>query len=196
MKRYYFATSNDFKFQEVSRILKKINPNILLEQLKIEVDEIQGTPEEITLNKTKQIFHEYMSFIFANKFDGIFTEDVSLHCEGLYGMPGPYIKDTLKNVGLDNLSKLVVSTGNTAVEAKCCYTLRKIRSLNDKFITVCRSAYGNIVEPRINNVNYETNFGFDPIFAMRFKTFAEMEPTEKDCISHRRFALEALNEFL
>jgi len=194
MKRYYFATSNDFKFKEVSRILKKINPNIQIEQLKIEVDEIQGTPEEISIHKTKKIFREYMFSIFANKFDGIFTEDVSLHCEGLYGMPGPYIKDTLKNVGVDNLSKLVISTGNTAVEAKCCYTLQKINTRNDNFITVCRSAYGNIVEPRSNASN--NNFGFESIFAMRFKTFAEMDPNEKDCVSHRRFALEALNEFL
>lgn len=119
--------------------------------------------------------------------DNIFTEDISLHCEGLHGMPGPYIKDALKNVGVEKLSNLVKMTKNNISKAICCYTLYSKK----QFTTVYNYVYGSIVDPRGAN-----GFGFDSIFEVGNKTFAELDSNEKNKISHRRLALESLSKFL
>jgi non-canonical purine NTP pyrophosphatase (RdgB/HAM1 family) len=201
-KKYIFATGNTNKFQEVQRILGKINPNIIIEQYDIVTyDEIQGTPEEISINKTKKIVKEMYSVLHKYEFSGLFTEDISLHCDGLYGMPGPYIKDALKTVGIDNLSKLIINTGNTTASAMCYYTLYKTidipkpsrNTLITKTTTVQESAIGDIVIPR-----GQVLFGFDPIFQVKnqTQTFAEMSDIDKDKYSHRKLALIELNKLL
>ena len=135
------------KFKEVKEILNEIRPDIIIIQKFVDITEIQGTPIEISYHKTQEIIKMFT-------IDNVFTEDISLHCNGLHGMPGPYIKDALKNVGVKNLSNIVKLSGNTEAEALCCYTL----SSNKQFFNVSKSVMGNIVDPRGNN-----SFGFDPI---------------------------------
>lgn len=190
MKRYYFATGNKDKFVEVSRIMKKLNPNVIIEHLDLstyEIDEIQGTPEKISLDKTKKVVENLQSLTKDQDFDGLFTEDISLHCLGLYGMPGPYIKECEKNIGLENFCNLVINTGNTVAKTTACYTIffKKIMSN----CTVSKHVYGNIVNQRGNQ-----GFGFDEIFQPlgQSMTFAEMNSDTKDSCSHRTAALNEL----
>lgn len=200
MKKYGFATGNANKIIEVQRIMKKINPDIIIEPFEVtEFDEIQGTPEEISIDKTKKVVKEYWVVLKKYDFDGLFTEDVSLHCRGLYGMPGPYIKEVEKKVGLENLSNLVINTGNTKVEASACYTLYRMTDKPMPFkkdyniFTIKESTSGDIVKPRGVNANA---FGFDAIFQPKGKkeTFAEMNKYDLDQCSYRRMALDKLNE--
>lgn len=197
MKKYYFATCNNNKFQEVSRIMSKLNPNITIDQLDTVFDEIQGTPEEISIDKTKKVVKSFLFTLSKYKYSGLFTEDISLHCGGLYGMPGPYIKEAEKNIGLLNLSNLVIGTGNTEVTARACYTLYKITDDPTPFkkdyniFTISKTVSGNIVNPRGS-----LGFGFDKIFQPTNynKTFAEMSPDDKDNCSYRNIALTELNK--
>lgn len=200
MKKYCFATGNNNKFIEVTRIMKQINPDIIIEQCEsLEFDEIQGTPEEISIDKTKKVVKEYWIVLKEFDFDGLFTEDISLHCKGLHGMPGPYIKEVEKNVGLEKLSNLVINTGNTEVQATACYTLYKMTDKPMPFkkdfnlFTIKESAFGDIVKPRGSN-----SFGFDSIFQPidNNKTFAEMTDGDKDTCSYRRLSLNELNKLL
>jgi non-canonical purine NTP pyrophosphatase (RdgB/HAM1 family) len=202
MKKYGFATGNVNKITEVQRIMQKINPDIVIEPFEVtEFDEIQGTPDEISIDKTKKVVKEYWIVLKEFDFDGLFTEDISLHCDGLHGMPGPYIKEVEKNVGLENLSNLVINTGNTAIEASACYTLYKMTDRWAPFkkdynlFTIKESAKGDIVKPRgVNPIA----FGFDSIFQPfgKKETFAEMDESERDQCSYRRLALDKLNNLL
>lgn len=190
--KYYFATGNDNKFEEVSRILKKMGP-IELVRVDIDIDEIQGTQEEITFAKLETIFNldEQKRLLDYFEFDGLFVEDVGLYCDGLYGMPGPYIKSAQKGLGLENLSTLVHKTGNTKAQAVCCYSVCLFNE--NKVVTVTGSVPGNIVNPK-----GVSNFGFDRIFHIEpvDKTFAQMDQSTKDFYSHRMVALRELYAIL
>ncbi len=186
MTTIYFATSNNNKFKEVKQILETLRPDISLIQCKIDILEIQGTSKQISEHKTQEVIKVLNSF-YNFETISVFTEDISLYCKGLHGMPGPYIKDTLKNVGLQKLSDLVELSGNTKAEALATYTLYK----NGELITISKSVIGNIVKPR-----GDSNFGFDSIFEVNGITFAEMDSNTKNTLSHRRKALEDLSKFL
>ena len=53
------------------------------------------------------------------------------------------------------------------------------------------SVPGRIVEPRGDG-----GFGYDPIFEYDDRTFAEMDPDEKNAVSHRGRALAKFAEWL
>ena len=65
----------------------------------LDLMEIQGSPEEIAKTKVK---------LAATKCKTpVLTEDVSLCFNAYNGLPGPYIKDFLGNIGREGLWKMV-----------------------------------------------------------------------------------------
>ena len=65
----------------------------------LELGEIQGSPEEIALNKCKEA---------ATKCNTpVLTEDISLCFNAYNGLPGPYVKHFLTNVGCEGLWKMI-----------------------------------------------------------------------------------------
>jgi inosine triphosphate pyrophosphatase len=181
MKEILFITGNDEKFREFQEILTKVE----LVRKKIDLPELQGTPEEIVTEKAQ----------LAAKITGkpCFVDDTSL-CFNEWGdLPGPYIKDFLKYMGNEKLSQtLVNSTDNHKAKA-----LTSIGYCEPGEKAVCIQGFteGNITLPRGEN-NFKK--GWDQIFSPGDdeRTYAEMTSQEKHSFSQRMKAIKKFEEFL
>lgn len=173
-----FVTGNKNKAKEAAEILD--NVHVINEYL--ELTEVQGEPEEIIKNKLSE------AYITTKR--PLFVEDTGLFLDALNGLPGPYIKDFLKNMSHEKLSEVANISDDGRASAKCFIGYIDHNGITRIFTGEVR---GRIVKPR-----GESNFGWDPVFMPDGfeKTFAEMTSEEKNRISHRRRALEAFRDYL
>ena len=102
-----YVTGNPGKFREAQIILSPWE----LEQVKLELPEIQGEPEEVVVAKA------WAALAILQR--PLILEDVSFHCDALNGLPGPYVKDFLKKIGDDGLCELVHKYDNHHAQVKC-----------------------------------------------------------------------------
>ncbi|KAI3623848.1 HAM1 [Malassezia furfur] len=94
MTRLTFVTGNANKLREVKQILEATpNSSWTLESKELDVPEIQGTTQEVALAKCRSAAQQLQA--------PCLTEDTALCFSALKGLPGPYIKDFLKNLGHD-----------------------------------------------------------------------------------------------
>ncbi len=176
-----FATSNQNKINEVSRILGN---NLEIEGTSLEIDEIQSIdPVKVAEAKAKAYFNQLKT--------PLIVEDTSLSFNGLNGLPGPYINDFSKALSNKGLIDLLSSTDNRRAVAQVTFCLivdeNNIHTFEGK------------VEGTIANQEKGTNgFGWDPIFIPlgQEKTFAEMQDSEKDNYSMRAKALSLLQQYI
>ncbi|ELQ74486.1 Inosine triphosphate pyrophosphatase [Trachipleistophora hominis] len=174
--KIYFVTSSLSKFEEM-RTLLPIN----IYHLKLKIDEVQGTSEDIINYKIN----------FAKRKGGLdevalLVDDTCLALDGLHGFPGVYVKDFLK-IGTDNIEDIVQKVGRNAT-ASCHLALY----CNNKVKTFSGHVKGQIVPHRGGR-----QFGFDSIFQVDGnKTFSEMTMDEKNQVSHRGMACKAMVEYL
>lgn len=173
-----FVTGNKKKLEEVQAILSPTK----VTSVSIDLLEIQGTAEEVTIAKARAA---------AEKIDGpVVIEDTCLCFNAFNGLPGPYIKWFLKELGPIGLYKMLKDFDDHTGYAMCTfgYCEPGKEPILFKGITT-----GTIVEPRGDN-----DFGWDPIFKPDGydQTYAEMEKSLKNSISHRFKAVSKLKEFL
>ena len=185
------ATNNKGKLAELKKILS--NYNVLSQSevgADVEVEETGTTYEENALLKAEAI-RPYTDKI-------IIADDSGLEVDVLGGAPGLYSAryagdNTTPEQGmaklLENL-KPYTSDEKTA-HFICCIALIESDGTKHSFYGRCN---GHITDEKRGTAG----FGFDPIFiADRYsETFAEMDGEEKNKISHRRKAIEALKEYL
>ncbi|KAJ1975684.1 nucleoside triphosphate pyrophosphohydrolase ham1 [Dimargaris verticillata] len=85
-----FVTGNQNKLREVQAILGDVVP---IESKALDLPELQGTTAEVSADKCRRA---------AAIIKGpVITEDTSLCFNAMHGLPGPYIKWFLKNLGTD-----------------------------------------------------------------------------------------------
>ncbi|MGM5481938.1 MAG: RdgB/HAM1 family non-canonical purine NTP pyrophosphatase [Nanobdellota archaeon] len=173
-----FITGNMNKAREVKQILKDFE--IGVENLNLV--EIQGSSDEIIKRKLADAKHAFGG--------GVFVEDTALVLDSLKGLPGPYIKDFLKNISLEGLYKLANIYNNPKAIAQCFVGYIDKSGTTHIFKGETK---GTIVKPRV-----KSNFGWDPIFLPDGfeKTFSEMSSNEKNMVSHRKKAFEKFRDFL
>lgn len=180
-----FVTGNKKKLEEVVAILGNTCPFILV-PLKVDLPELQGEPEIVASEKCK---------LAAKQVGGpVITEDTSLCYNALKGLPGVYIKWFLEKLGLDGLNKLLLGYDDKTAYAQCIFAFSEGPGA-EPVVFVGRTA-GKIVSAR-----GPTDFGWDPVFEPEeplgnTKTFAEMDKSVKNEISHRKKALVLLLEHL
>lgn len=118
------------------------------------------------------------------------TEDTALCFKALNGLPGPYAKWFLKELGLEGMNKLL--KGFETNEATAICTFAYTSGPGSDVILFEGKAEGRIVPAR-----GEARFGWDPIFESKDtgRTFAEMPSEEKNKMSHRYHALVKLQAF-
>jgi len=171
------VTGNAQKLNEAARILKKhelINESI-------DIPEFQGTSKEIVIAKAKLAYQKLKK--------PCFVDDTSLCFNAWNGLPGPYIKDFLRFVGVEKLPSLLDGKDNSG------YVLCSIgyAKSEDEILFFEGRINGKIV-----SVGGSDRFQFDRIFIPNGhdKRFSEMTIEEKNKISHRKKAFEAFNAFL
>lgn len=171
MKDLFLVTGNAGKLREWKRLLPARIP---LKTVGEDLPEIQSIDlEEIVRDKARR------AFSVVGK--PVVVEDISAGLEELNGLPGPFIKDFEKKLGLDALHKMARSDAAPAV-VTC--SIGYYDGKNE--FTVKAEVTGTAVPERGEN-----GFGFDKCFmpSGQGKTYGEMTPQEKDAVSHRSKAI-------
>ncbi|KAF9520883.1 hypothetical protein BS47DRAFT_1370326 [Hydnum rufescens UP504] len=185
-----FVTGNANKLRETREILgaDSSSPFEIVNR-KIDLAEIQGTTQDVSIEKCRRA---------AEIIGGpVITEDTALGFDALNGLPGPYIKWFLSEIGNEGLYKLLDGFPTRSAAALCTYAYSPGPSKDpntppEVFLFEGRTE-GTIVLPRGLG-----RFGWDPIFEVKGsgKTYAEMTSEEKNVISHRSKAIGFLKTYL
>lgn len=184
-----FASNNINKIHEIRNLLTDKFSLLSLQDIGMndDIPENEMTLEGNALHKARQIYN-------ATQMD-VFADDTGLEVEELDGQPGVHsARFAGENKDPDaNIRKLLALLGNNV-------------NRNARFRTVIALIYKGreyIFEGIINGTILSEKrgckgFGYDPVFVPEGKTltFAEMELSEKNMISHRARAFEKLNSFL
>ncbi len=180
-----FATNNGHKLHEIRMMIGDKYNVLSLSDINChdDIPETASTLEGNALLKARYIKEKY-------GFD-CFADDTGLEVEALDGEPGVY-------------SARYAGPGHDS-EANMRLLLDKMNGITDRsarFRTVIALLLGDkevIVDGVVNGViaiepSGQNGFGYDPVFRPvdSPKTFAEMTDSEKNAISHRRRAVEAL----
>ncbi|KAK7708491.1 nucleoside triphosphate pyrophosphohydrolase ham1 [Diaporthe eres] len=169
-----FITGNKNKLGEVKAILE---PTIEVRSQALDLIEVQGTLEEVTIAKCKSA---------AEQIGGpVLVEDTCLCFDALKGLPGPYIKWFMKDLGHEGLNNLLVAYEDKGAKAVCTFGFSQGPG-HEPIL------FQGVTQGRIVPARGPANFGWDPIFEYDGQTYAEMDKAEKNKISHRGRALEKL----
>ncbi len=185
------ASNNKNKIKEIEDILSDLDIKFLsLHDINFtsEIEENGSTFEENAYIKAKTIYDLYHKPVLA--------DDSGLCCNGLNGEPGVYSHRYAGNDCNDfnNNQKLIQNIKN--VDDKSASFICSICFINSngESFTVKGSVNGEIIlTPRGNN-----GFGYDPYFYLPTlgKTMAELSKEEKNKISHRKNALQKIEEII
>lgn len=189
MKKIVFATNNAHKLSEIRSILGDEYEILSLRDINCDVD----IPETAsTLEGNAEIKVRYIKEHFG--YD-CFADDTGLEVDALNGAPGVFSAryagpehDSLKNMNL--LLKNMSDKTDRKARFRTVITL-----LIDNQLTLM----DGVVEGEITlQPQGDNGFGYDPIFSPEGfdVTFAQMDSSIKNKISHRARATEKLIEYL
>jgi len=175
----HFVTSNPGKLREAEAVL-----GCRLNHRALDIDELQSLDlEHVVRHKAGEALRRLGV--------SVLVEDTSLELAGLGGFPGPLVRWLLASVGPSGICRMAGCFGNRAAAARC---IALATDGVDEAVGV-GVVTGTIVEtPRGRH-----GFGWDSVFAPdggHGRTYAEMDEAEKNAVSHRRRAFEALRAAL
>ncbi len=191
-KEFLIATHNMKKRDELYRILSPLGIDVkTADQLGIEITDVDETGEtfyENALLKAQSGCRESGMPCVA--------DDSGLAVDYLVGAPGVYSARFAGEHGNDekNNQKLLKLLTDVEVPERTARFVSVVCCVfpNGDIITARGECKGYIgFEPKGNG-----GFGYDPLFMVGDKSFAELTPDEKDALSHRGNALRLLSEKL
>jgi XTP/dITP diphosphohydrolase len=184
-----FATNNQHKLNEVRAILGDRFKLLSLEDISF-FDDIAEDFETLEENASQKAWFIYRKF-------GVdcFADDTGLEVDALNGEPGVY---SARYAGsqkkpLNNMQKLLA---NLETKKNRGAQFRTVISL---IFTGKEHLFEGVVRGEIlKQPRGEGGFGYDPVFQPHgySQTFAEMDLTQKNSISHRALAMAKLTNFL
>lgn len=184
-----FATNNKKKIEEVRAALGSEFTIVSLEEVgcQEELPETGDTLDHNAFQKARYVFDHYGVDCFA--------DDTGLEVDALHGAPGVYSGRYAGEPRSDdrNVEKLLQEMqGISNRKARFRTVIALIQG--GKEYAFEGVAEGEIIEQRTGN----GGFGYDPVFKPRGydQTFAELSMEEKNQISHRGKAVQALIKFL
>lgn len=189
MKKIVFATNNAHKLSEIRSILGDEYEILSLRDINCDVD----IPETAsTLEGNAEIKVRYIKEHFG--YD-CFADDTGLEVDALNGAPGVFSAryagqehDSLKNMNL------LLKNMSDKTDRKARFRTVIALLIDNKLTLMDGVVEGEItLQPQGDN-----GFGYDPIFSPEGfdVTFAQMDSSIKNKISHRARATEKLIEYL
>jgi len=179
-----FVTGNAKKLEEVRAILGPLCPVEVVSHA-LDLPELQGEPEFVASEKCK--------LAAARLGCAVMTEDTSLCFNALGGLPGVYIKWFLEKLGHAGLNRILAGWDDKTAYAQCIFAYSSGPGAEPRLFV--GRTHGRIVPAR-----GPADFGWDPVFqpdeAGGASTYAEMDKSVKNSISHRSRALAQLLRFL
>lgn len=187
MKKIVLATSNPNKVKEINNIMKGFGVEFIMPPEGFNPIENGKTFEENALIKAKE----------ANKLTKLpaLADDSGLCVAILGGRPGIY-SCRYAETPEARIQKLLMELKNVPIEkreAKFVCAMVLINAKGNVIFSQRGECLGKIgFEPRGKN-----GFGYDPVFVIHNsnRTMAELSEEEKNKISHRALALNALKEY-
>ena len=193
MNKLIFATSNQDKMREVREILKDLDVEILsLKESGIDVDIVEDgqTFEENALIKARVIRDLTGCLVLA--------DDSGLEVDALNKEPGIYSarymgEDT--SYTIKNMNIIERLTGLEGEERSARFVCAIAAAFPDGTDAVCRGNFEGQIGFEIAG---EHGFGYDPIFYVPEYgcTAAELEPEQKNEVSHRGKALRIMKDII
>lgn len=185
---FIIATHNKKKLGEMERILAPLGINaVTAEQVGLTLTE----PEETGETFEENAYIKAKSGCDESKLPCI-ADDSGLMVDALSGAPGVYSARFSGVHGDDeaNIDKLLSMLKDVPAEERTARFKSAVCCVfpNGDSITVSGTCEGTIGFERKGN----GGFGYDPVFMVGEKSFAEMTADEKDKISHRGKALDKL----
>lgn len=188
IRKLVFATNNIHKTEEVAKILSPDHEVLNLKDINCLVD-IPETGDSFAENATLK-----STYVYENFGLDCFSDDSGLEVEALNNAPGIFsarysgIKDD--QINLELLLKNM--EGQTNRKARFRTVISLIQNGKNHLFE------GTIEGTIRTSPSGNKGFGYDPIFQPNGYeiTFAEMEMTEKNNISHRALAMQQLISFL
>ena len=187
--RIVFATNNTHKLQEIRQILGQDYEVLSLSDIGCHEDipETASTIEGNALLKAQYVFEHYHISCFA--------DDTGLEVDALGGEPGVF---SARYAGEEhdseaNMRKLLAKLGENNNRKARFRTVIALLTIEDG--EVRQQLFEGIVNGTIiREKRGDSGFGYDPIFMPEGYdlTFAQMEPAEKNRISHRARAVAKL----
>lgn len=189
MKKVIIATKNKGKAKEFVTLFSPLGYEVLtmldLEEA-IEVEETGTTFEENAILKAEGLCKQFNTMVIS--------DDSGLMIDALGGKPGVYSARYAGEAKNDeaNIDKVLEELQEVPTEKRTArfYCALAIAVPNQKTITFSGKVEGIITTERQG----ENGFGYDPIFYVPSyeRTMAQLEPAEKNAISHRGNALKNL----
>ncbi len=184
-----FATNNNHKLKEVRQMLPK---DIEVLSLK-DIDCIEELPE--TGNTIKENAQQKARYVHEKYGLDCFADDTGLEVESLGGRPGVYsARYSGSNASSeDNITKLLFELDGLENRRARFYTMICFYMDNKPYFFD-----GSVTGTIAKQISGQSGFGYDPVFIPHeeVRTFSEMSSEEKNAISHRRKAIDALVLFL
>ena len=190
--RYIIATHNKKKLTELSRILVPLGIEAVTDRdLGIETVEVEETGTTFEENA-------YLKAASACKESGLpaVADDSGLCVDALDGAPGLYSARFAGEGATDaeKIDKLLRALADVPAEKRTARFVSAICCVFPDGQTVyARGECEGVIafEPR-----GEGGFGYDPVFLVDDKSFAQMTAEEKDAVSHRGRSLRAFSSVL
>lgn len=183
-----FATNNKKKLEEVQGVLAD----------KIQLRSLTDIGCEEDIPETGETFHENASqkshFVIEKYHINCFADDSGLMVEALNNAPGVYSARYSGSRDMEQNMDLLLKNLEGVENRKASFITVISLVLDKKEYFFEGRASGKIIERRKGN----GGFGYDPLFIPDGydKTFAEMNESEKNAISHRAIAVKKLVAFL
>ena len=173
-----FVTSNLGKLREAEEVLGR-----KLEHRALDLVEVQSLSlDEVVRHKARTAFERLRT--------PVLVEDTSLELAGMGGFPGPLVRWVLATVGAAGICRLAHAFADPRATARC--------------MACATDGHGEVLGVGlVRGVIRESpaghrGFGWDSVFVPEGakRSFGEMEGPEKNALSHRRKAFEALRDAL
>lgn len=188
------ATNNAHKMREIFEILGSDFPDMqTLQQAGLEIDVVEDgdTFQANAIKKAEEVQK-------ASGFPAALADDSGLIVDALDGAPGVF---SARYAGeghndAENNAKLMRDMAGVPREKRTCRFASAVALARQGRETIC--VLGTVEGILLNEARGSNGFGYDPYFYYPpFKrSFAELSAEEKNAVSHRKRALEALQEIL
>jgi XTP/dITP diphosphohydrolase len=192
-----FASNNKHKLEEVRQILPTHVEVISLREIGFvqDIDETGTTLEENSALKAREVWNWLTDNSLLDSVDGVFADDTGLEISALGGAPGVRTARWAGDEACDMNNR-----------QKALHELAGVKDRAARFRTVVSLIIKGEMQQVEGIVNGEIaieeegdgGFGYDPVFIPEGynNTFASLSSEEKNAISHRGRAMEALRKLI
>ena len=188
------ATNNAHKMREIFEILGADFPDMqTLKQAGLEIDVVEDgdTFQANAIKKAEEVLR-------LSGFPAALADDSGLIVDALNGAPGVY---SARYAGeghndADNNAKLMRDMAGVPWDKRTCRFASAVALARQGKETIC--VLGTVEGILLNEARGSNGFGYDPYFYYPpfDRSFAELSAEAKNSVSHRKRALEALQEML